>query len=192
MVHMGQRRHHYEQALEHYLRARRIPYVSVNEARKVLMPDDASFSLHERDRNDNGSSAVPLKSFDFVVYGEETNLLLEAKGRKIARRAGRGAGGAGRLESWVTQEDVAALETWQRLFGSGFVAAFVFVYWCDELPPAALFEDVFEFRGRWYALRLIRLEDYRSAMRLRSPRWRTVHLRGAEFERLSGPLWPAG
>ena len=35
---MAQRRFHYEQAFEHYLRANRIPYVAVDEAKKALMP----------------------------------------------------------------------------------------------------------------------------------------------------------
>lgn len=35
---MAQRRHHYEQAFEAFLREERIPYVAVNEARKALLP----------------------------------------------------------------------------------------------------------------------------------------------------------
>jgi hypothetical protein len=35
---MAQRRHHYEQAYEAFLRDQRIPYVAVNEARKALLP----------------------------------------------------------------------------------------------------------------------------------------------------------
>jgi hypothetical protein len=168
-----QRRHHYEQAFEEYLRARRIPYVAVDEARKALLPAPR---LARSEQTPEG--AIPLKSFDFVIYGEHGNLLAEIKGRRVG----------GRLESWVTQDDVDALTTWERLFGSGFAAAFVFIYWCEEQPPAPLFEELFEHRGRWYAVRVVTVADYAAAMRLRSTKWRTVHLSTADFERMSRPL----
>lgn len=174
---MAQRRHHYEAAFEEYLRCRRIPYVAVDEARKTLLPADA--------RPMRGPAAAgPLKSFDFVLYGPDENLLAEVKGRKVVGRTS----GAGRLESWATREDVESLAAWERLFGEGFRAAFVFVYWWDAQPAAPLFEDVFEHRGRWYALRLIRLDAYAAVMRPRSERWGTVHLPSADFARLSEPF----
>jgi len=121
-----------------------------------------------------------------VIYGERGNLLAEIKGRRIG---GPGAkGGRSRLESWVTQDDVDALTTWERLFGAGFAAAFVFIYWCEEQPPAPLFEELFEHRGRWYAVRVVPVAQYAAAMRQRSPKWRTVHLSTADFERMSRPL----
>jgi len=183
-----QRRHHYEQAFEEYLRSRRIPYVAVDEARKALLPGP-------RLVREETPTAVPLKSFDFVIYGERGNLLAEVKGRRMGGRAKKpGSGDSGtrragsRLESWVTQDDVDALTTWQGLFGAGFAAAFVFIYWCEEQPPAALFEELFEHRGRWYVIRVVPVAEYAAAMRLRSPKWRTVHLSTADFERMSRPL----
>lgn len=182
---------------------------------------------------------VGLKSFDFVLYGPDRNVLVDIKGRKVSRRMGgissireanarrqrspqdgEAADGAveegwedasagesatglgqgtaepdgwrlnrrGRLESWVTQEDVDSLRVWQDLFGVGFESAFVFVYWCDEQPPDGLFQEVFDFQGRWYALRAIGLREYVSAMKARSARWRTVDLPGEAFERLSQPF----
>ncbi len=187
-----QRRHHYEHALEAYLRARRIPYVAVDEARKALMPDGAIEPLSD------GSRA--LKSFDLVIYGEGSNLLVEVKGRRIVPRRARvpgarspGAGpvsspSAARLECWVTQDDVESLERWESLFGPAFEAAFVFVYWCDELPPDALFEEIFESGSRWYAIKCVRVRDYRGSMRTRSPKWKTVDLSPKVFARLAGPL----
>lgn len=191
---MAQRRHHYELAFEQYLRDRRVPYVAVDEARKALLPDEAMLRVSV-----DGADQSSLKSFDFVLYGREENLLIEIKGRRIARRPPRSPtprtsrGGSqlassGRLETWVTEDDVGSLSTWERLFGEGFRAAFVFVYWCDELPPAALFEEVFEFRGRWYALRAVPLAQYSAAMRPRSRRWRTVHVPTADFDRISTSL----
>ncbi|HYE02286.1 MAG TPA: HYExAFE family protein [Phycisphaerales bacterium] len=175
---MAQRRHHYERAFEEYLRARRIPYVAVDEARKALLPEGAAFR----------HAGESLKSFDFVVYGDGLNLLVDIKGRKVIRRRTASPTSAGRLETWVTSEDVGSLQLWQGLFGSQFQAAFVFVYWCDEQPPDALFDEVFEFRGRWYVLRAVRLTDYIANMRTRSVRWKTVHVPTAQFERISQPL----
>lgn len=168
-----QRRHHYEQAFEAFLRARRIPYVAVNEARRALLPE--------------GPGAAPddpnLKSFDFVVYGQGQNLLVEIKGRRCRPHTRKP--GLGRLESWVHADDVASMKTWAGLFGSEFRAVFLFLYWFDELPADGLFEEIVEHRGRWYALRVVGVDDYAGAMRVRSPRWGTVHVDAEHFERIS-------
>src|SRR6478752_6364042 len=101
---MAQRRHHYEHAFEGYLRARRIPYVAVDEARKALLPEAHQLKLiAPGGEAGQPSRALALKSFDFVIYGQGSNVLVEIKGRRVARRAGRLGGSAvGRLESWVT------------------------------------------------------------------------------------------
>ncbi len=187
---MAQRRHHYERAFEQYLRVRRIPYVAVDEARKALLPDGiGSPSGGVPDAAPGGGA---LKSFDFVIYGDGLNLLVDIKGRRVVRRrAHAGSSSTGRLETWVTQEDVDSLRRWEHLFGGatgGFEGAFVFVYWCDDQPPDALFQEVFEYQQRWYALRAVTLADYAAAMKPRSARWRTVHLPTAAFERLSHPF----
>lgn len=183
---MGERHHHYERAFEHYLRAHQVPFISVNDARKALLPSGAPIRL----AIGGGNGLESLKSFDFVLYGSTTNLLVETKGRRLAPR--RGAGGATRLESWVTHDDVRDLRVWRDLFGAGFRAAFVFIYWCDEMPPAALFEEIVDFEGRWYSIRAVELDLYAGAMRERSSRWRTVHLSTADFDRFSGPLLGSG
>lgn len=186
-----QRRHHYERAFEEYLRRGRIPYVAVDEARKALLPVGA------RLQTDEGENAA-LKSFDFVVYGRNANLLIDIKGRRIAHGRGRAsiddparaAVRVGRLETWVTEDDIASLTRWQELFGPGFEAAFVFIYWCDAQPPDALFQEVFEHKSVWYALRSVRLDEYVRAMKPRSPRWRTVHVPRGAFEIISQPFAP--
>lgn len=175
---MAQRRHHYEQAFEHFLRARRIPYVSVDEARRALLPGPLRSS---------GDPPGSLKSFDFVIYGSDRNALVEIKGRRV--RATK-SGGPGRLESWTTEEDVRSLQTWGSLFGAAFEPAIVFVYWCDEMPGSALFEEVFEFQGRWYAVRAVSIAEYAGLMRPRSKRWGTVHLSKADFDRVARPVAP--
>jgi hypothetical protein len=129
-----------------------------------------------------------VKTFDFVVYGPETRLLVDVKGRKIGARRASGSCSPGRLESWVTEDDVVSMGAWESAFGEGFTAAFVFLYRCAAPPPSALFQEVFEHRGVWYSVRAVWLDLYRDAMKTRSARWRTVHAPTAAFERISQPL----
>jgi len=75
-----------------------MPYVAVNEARQTLLPrgfDEATLA----------GLPASMKSFDFVVYGPERNLLVDVKGRALGRLgaqplacgggAGLGASGLG-------------------------------------------------------------------------------------------------
>lgn len=187
---MAQRRHHYEQAFEAYVRQERIPYVAVNEARKALLPAGANLRL-EPDDPESGMHGQSLKSFDFVVYGSGLNLLAEIKGRRLTPRSNRASQirpNARRLESWVNADDVRSMLHWQTLFGPEFRAVFIFLYWCDELPADGLFEEVVEHRGRWYALRAVAVDEYARVMRVRSQRWGTVHIDGGTFQRISHPF----
>lgn len=179
---MAQRRFHYEQAFEHYLRANRLPYIAVDEAKKSLVTPG-------KNRADG-----TLKSFDFVVYGPDHNQLVDVKGRKIRTISSRSStphSGAtaplkpGRLESWVTQDDVDSLAEWQRLFGPRFRAYFIFLYWCESQPPDALFQEIFDFNQRWYALRAVALDDYTQHMRVRSASWKTLSIPASAFSEIS-------
>jgi len=189
---VAQRRFHYERAFERYLRAARIPYVAVDEAKKALLPAGCSLRVGA-DGGGGGGETRALKSFDFVVYGESSNLLVEVKGRKLPGLAPNSTHGVGRrLENWVSADDVESLLTWRRLFGPGFDAAFVFVYWCEDQPPDGLFDEVLECSGSWYTTRAVDLDAYRGAMRVRSPRWRTVDMPREAFDRLARPFAPSG
>ena len=162
---MAQRRFHYDLAFEHYLRAKQIPYVAVDEAKKAL------------------HGAGKLKSFDFVVYGQSgPNLLVDVKGRKHSGRSRK------QLDNWVTEEDVIDLQRWQDVFGKGFRGALVFLFWCEVQPPDALFHEIFCFNDRWYAVLAMNVDDYHRHMATRSPRWKTVHMPAADFGRLAQPL----
>ena len=181
------------------MRSRRVPYVAVDEARKALLPEGAELSVT---RSDEPGVSRAIKSFDFVIYSAGGALLVEVKGRKVSRRvAGPSAvrealarrrtttlTRSGRLESWVTLDDVESMGAWERLFGPGFEAAFVFIYWCDEEPPDGLFQEIFEYQSRWYALRAVTLSEYVAHMRTRSRRWGTVDLPPARFEAVSRPF----
>lgn len=180
---MAQRRNHAERAFERLIRDARIPYVAVNEAKKSLLPSGAG--LQENPETGGNS----LKNFDFIVYGDATNLLVEVKGRTIPRtKRPLPPGKRPRMECWVTRDDIDALRTWQRLFGPGYEAVIVFMYTCEGPPPDGLFGEVVELAGVWYAVRAIALDDYEPSMRTRSPRWRTVQLDQATFDRLSRPF----
>lgn len=181
---MATARHHYERSIEAYLRARRTPYVSVNEARRALLPPKAKLEASDPSTGET----VSLKSFDFVVYGSPFNLLVEVKGRKVPRSRGPSPATRSQLQSWVTRDDMVALDRWQQLFGGDFRAAFVFVYWCERQPPDALFQEVFEHESRWYAVRAVLVDDYRREMKTRSEQWNTVHVPSEAFERISAPL----
>ena len=168
---MAQRRFHYEQAFEHYLRANGIPYVAVDEAKRAL----------------HGKTGLPgskkLKSFDFVVYSQSGhNLLVDVKGRKHSGQTGRS------LQNWVTRDDVSCLDTWSGIFGDDFEPVFAFLFWCDAQPPDALFLEVFEYNQRWYAVLAVKLSDYVAQMRARSAKWDTVSVPAATFTRFSQDL----
>lgn len=185
---MAQRRHHYEHAFEGFLRERRVPYISVDEAKKSLMPTSVSLTTRRGDREPE-----KLKNFDFVVYGEGGNLLVEVKGRRLPGvRLKDGSPAKPRMDSWVTLEDIDALRRWGELFGPEFEPTLVFMYWCEGVPPDGLFVETLSHRGRWYTLRCIDLDSYVGAMRVRSPRWGTVSLSTADFERLSRPFCVPG
>lgn len=186
---MGQRRYSYEAAFEDYLKSARIPYVSVNEAQRTLRTVPALFPEGRQES---------LKSFDFVLYGDGLNLLVDVKGRRGPTTPRGGWGN--RLESWVTREDVAHLLKWESLFGAGFRAAFVFSYAFDEMPADGLFAEVYPGAARggathqqgWNALRVVPVREYAPSMRDRSLKWGTVELPPAKFERLWRPLGALG
>lgn len=185
---MVERRHHYEHAFEEYLRRRRVPYVGVDEARRALLPDKSTLKLSHR-LPDGSVQTDTLKSFDFVVYDEDMNRLVEVKGRKIAIPRS-GVTRPGRLETWVTRSDINALRIWQELFGQGFQACIVFLYWCHAQPPDGLFNEVFAHNSRWYAMRSVTVDDYAQHMKERSRRWDTVDLPTAAFRDISEPFKP--
>jgi hypothetical protein len=161
---MADRSVHYEAAFEAFLRDRGIPYVAVDEAKKALFAN------------------ARLKSFDFVVYSKRgPNLLVDVKGRTCRNRSHRVG-----FETWATEQDVRDLMEWEQVFGDGFKAVFIFVYWIE--PPLNADTGMFQHHERWYLMMGIDLAEYRSHMRRRSPKWETVSLPAQEFRSLARPL----
>jgi hypothetical protein len=164
------RSNHYEAAFEAYLQGHRLGYVAVDESRRTTLGEG------------------PVKNLDFIVYGGQgARLLVDVKGRRFP------AGSPGRWrrvwESWSTEEDVEGLQRWAETFGSGYRGLLVFMY---ELRAEVAFsepvDDVWTWRGRRYLLRAVPVDQYRSYMRIRSPRWGTVALPGPVFRSLVRPF----
>lgn len=161
---MADRTVHYEAAFEDYLRAKGLPYVAVDEAKKALF------------------STAKLKSFDFVVYSRSgPNLLVDVKGRSCRDRdTVKG------FETWATEQDIEDLAQWREVFGEGFSAVLVFVYWIE--CPLVVEPGMFEFRQRWYYALGVELSEYRDRMKRRSEKWKTVCLGAADFLSLARPI----
>jgi hypothetical protein len=168
---MAIRANHYDAAFEAFLRAGRTPYVAVNEARRALWGE------------------ASLKSLDFVVYSPTLgNLLIDVKGRLDA---GPGTS-ARRWENWATADDLQSLEQWQAIFGDSFRALLVFAYQLPTpLTPTSL-PEMLRFRERSYAFYGVWADDYRRAMKLRSPKWDTVWLPSMPYRHLRFSLATLG
>ena len=164
---MAHRNVHYEAAFEDYLRAKGLPYVAVDEAKKAVF------------------AGASLKSFDFLVYsGSGPNLLVDVKGRKFPDSVpGRKRGASRAWENWITRGDIEGLVEWEKVFGADFQAVLVFAYWLQGPPQRAPFEDVHLYRQRHYAFVAIRLSEYVTSARPRSAKWQTVTMPTAEFAR---------
>ncbi len=187
-------REHYERAFAWFLRENRVPFISVDEARRTLLPHRAALEVP----GEGACQPRSLKNFDVVAYTDSGNYLVDIKGRKVS---GKGKG-EGRLESWVTRGDVDSLAIWESLFnGDGqesggdeeppglFRGAFVFLFWLASPPPDGLFQEIFVFEDRWYAVRSVELGAYAERMKVRSPSWKTVDLRTEDFRDLSRPFF---
>ena len=165
---MANRDNHYEAAFEEYLRAMRLPYVAVDEARRSLLAGGQS-----------------IKSLDFIVSsGGETTWLVDVKGRRFPS----GDQTCQYWKNWSTRDDLRSLAQWEEVFGEGFVGLFVFAYNVvgDRAPLEP--EKLFEHRGALYGFVSVRRADYAEHARPISPSWDTVAMPAAEFRRLARPL----
>jgi hypothetical protein len=164
------RSNHYETAFEAYLQQQRLCYVAVHEGRRAFLGDRR------------------VKNLDFIVHGQDGfGFLVDVKGRRFP---GGNAEKPRRVwECWSMQDDVDGLERWAKLFGEDYCGLLVFVYLLgpDESPPEE-FGEPFSWRGKRLLMRAVTIDDYRQHLRVRSPRWGTVHVPTKEFRRLARPL----
>ncbi len=157
-------------SFEAFLRQRGVAVMPVVEARRSYL------------------DSIDVKSPDFIVVSpNETRLVVDVKGRKFTSMVN---GHRRRIwKNWCERQDVLSLAGWADRFGSGFRGVLAFVYeleWNVELPRDT--PDLFAYRGRLYLLRGVGVNDYRARMRTCSPRWKTVHLRAADFRELVHPI----
>jgi hypothetical protein len=163
------RDNHYEAAFEAFLRERRVGFVAVDETRRALFGDDGA----------------AVKSPDLIVIHQPAGgLLVDIKGRRFPS-------GPGRLvwQNWCSADDLDGLDQWAARFGPAYRGVLAFVY--HILPEVRLPEDApdqWEWQGKRYLARAVAAGDYRAKMRVRSPRWKTVHLPTAAFRDLIRPF----
>jgi hypothetical protein len=164
---------HYEAAFEDYLRSRQVPYVPVDESRRVLF------------------SGTSVKSFDFLVYPHDRRpWIVDVKGRKFPYVSDDGS--LRYWENWVTREDLIGLAEWERVFSAEFESRFIFAYLLSGRPERWPTTEPYVFEGESYAFFTVTRAEYESACRTRSPRWATVTLPHRRFRELIRPLDQAG
>ena len=164
------RSNHYEAAFEAYLRSMNVGYVAVDETKRSLMGPEE------------------IKSVDFIIVGSgSAKLIVDVKGRKFP--GGTALQPRMVWQNWSTQDDIDGLERWARHFGNGYQAVLAFAYHIQ--PEFALPEntpDTFTHDGRVYLMRGVPVSTYREKMKLRSPKWGTVHVAKAHFKRMIVPF----
>jgi hypothetical protein len=164
---MAKRDNHYEAAFEAYLRMRRVAYVAVDEQR--------------RSRIAGGS----LKNVDFLVSpADGATLLVDVKGRRFPS----GNRSKQYWRNWTTWDDLRSLARWQEQLGDRSLALFGFVFHVvgDRSPVAA--EQLFEHRGRLYAMLAVRVADYVRFSKPLSAKWQTVSMPTALFREAAIPF----
>ena len=167
---MGHTPNHFETAFENWLIENRVQYVQVDQRKRAYF------------------ARTKIKSFDFLLYPARLNaetLIAEVKGRTFR---GKSLARLGGLQCWVTMEDVRGLLRWEEVFGKDHAGMFVFVYELANIDVDADGRSVFECEGKRYFFAGIKLSDYSSCMRQRSPRWQTVMLGAADFRRCATDL----
>jgi len=152
---------HYEQAFENWLIDHRIKYTSIDEHKQAAFTDSK------------------VKSFDFLVYPPDKRIIIaEVKGRKFTGTSLEKMTG---FECWVTTDDVDGLVKWQEVLGPAYQAVFIFVYLIENIDVDFNGVDVFDFDADRYVFFTVKLDDYRSFMKRRSPKWQTVTLPADKF-----------
>jgi hypothetical protein len=159
---------HYERAFEAWLIDHQVEYVRADEHKRI------------------GAARQSVKNFDFLLYAPlGRRIIIEVKGRTFGGTSLVELKG---LECWVTRDDVRGLGMWQRAFGPGHEAAFVFAYRVANVDVDLDGHDALCLDQDWYAFFCVRIEDYRTHMRQRSPRWQTVTLSAGHFRRYATDL----
>ena len=170
----------YELALHNWLCDNDVQHLSVDQQRRKLFA-----------RN-------KIKSFDMLIYPrlpkydpDQTNLLIaEVKGR-LYKASSLNDGSS--LPNWVTKEDVRGLMQWEQIFAETpsrqlSAPVFVFVYKFAKIDVETNGHETYDFDNNRFFFYAVALEDYRTYMKLRSPKWQTVDLAADDFRKVARPL----
>jgi hypothetical protein len=161
----------YEQVFESWLQENHIPFVYIDQTKRLGQAND------------------DIKNFDFLLRPDAQNpLLVEVKGRTFH---GTSLAGLKGLDGWVTFEDVQALSHWHAAFEARSAAAqamFVFIFRLEQIDVETDGRPVYDCGGERFLMLAVPLERYRDRMKLRSPKWKTVTLAAADFRRRAVPV----
>ena len=159
---------HYERAFGNWLIDNKVRYIEVDESKRAAF----------------GSRRI--KSFDYLLCPpNQKTIIAEVKGRGFKGKTLVGLRG---FDCWVSADDVESLNQWQTVFGPTHFAAFIFVYKIQNMDVDFDGLGMYEFDGSRYVFFCIKLQDYLTHMKLRSPRWRTVTLPADKFRKYAIPL----
>lgn len=162
---MAKRSNHYEAAFEAYLRQHRVAYVAVNEQRRSLIGQGS------------------LKNLDFIVSpSDSVSLLVDVKGRRFPSAGGQ------YWRNWSTWDDLQSMARWQDKIGPGSCALLVFAYEIVGSRSPVNADQLYQFRGRWYAFLAVRVPDYIQFSRPISERWQTVGMSAQQFRQAAFSL----
>src|SRR4030042_1252016 len=154
-------RNHYEGAFEHWLIDNKIQYIAIDESKRAAF------------------ARCKVKSFDFLLYPRKEQVIItEVKGRRFK---GTSLSYLAGCELWVTTEDIDGLAKWQEVFGLCHQVIFVFAYEVELVDVDFDGRAVYDFAQKRYIFFCIKLDDYRSYMKVRSPKWQTVTLPADSF-----------
>jgi hypothetical protein len=160
----------YEVAFEAFLKARKISYVAVDEARRTQFGDTS------------------FKSLDFIIVGpDDARLVVDVKGRRFP--GGTKQKPIKTWQNWAETEDVRGLVHWSAHLGTGFRGLLVFVYHIQQgfaLPKET--PDQYIHKDETYLMRAVDILEYRQYMKPRSSKWETVFIPVKDFRKIVKPF----
>ncbi len=153
------RENHYETAFKLWLEENGMEFSHIRQSDRLKLGD------------------VSVKSFDYIIDAPGGSFVVELKGRKFGGSTLENLRG---LQNWVTVDDVEGLGGWQSAAGAAS-GLFVFCYRLADYFADTDAHDTIDYDGTKYAFLAVSLDDYKSFMKPRSPRWQTVYLRAKDF-----------
>ena len=178
------RLNHYERAFGNWLIDNHVQYIAVDEQKRAALGRSKiksfDFLLYPRSRLRGNDKPVPASNKRGPAPAEAGVIIAEVKGRKFG---GTGFARLSGFECWVTTDDIDGLSKWQQVFGSNHQAIFVFAYKIENIDVDFDGRTVYDFDGYRYIFFCVKLDDYVSYMKVRSPKWKTVTLPADKFRK---------